>query len=202
MRISRKFSDEELTESIRTGKDREQAIKFIYKDNFETLSRFILNNSGNRQDAEDIFQEVVVNFIAAVQLNKFRGESSIKTFLYSLNRFSWLNELKKKGRTQLREIKYEKAGDKVQQDGSRLLIEKESADQIINLVDLLGENCKKILLMFYYDNFSMKEILDTLDYENEQVVRNKKYKCLKQLERKISDNPLLKENLKSLLNVQ
>ena len=37
----------------------------------------------------------------------------------------------------------------------------------------------------------MKEILQNLDYENEQVVRNKKYKCLKQLEQMMSGQPVL-----------
>jgi hypothetical protein len=46
----------------------------------------------------------------------------------------------------------------------------------------------------------MKEILEATDYENEQVVRNKKYKCLKQLEQMISGNPTLKQNMKSLLH--
>ena len=46
----------------------------------------------------------------------------------------------------------------------------------------------------------MKEILDATDYENEQVVRNKKYKCLKQLEKMILEKPHLKETLKTLLH--
>jgi DNA-directed RNA polymerase specialized sigma subunit len=70
----------------------------------------------------------------------------------------------------------------------------------MNIVDELGEMCKKILLMFYYENLSMKEILTNLEYENEQVVRNKKYKCLKQLEQMIEINPSLKKTLKNLLH--
>ena len=62
------------------------------------------------------------------------------------------------------------------------------------------KNCKKILLLFYYENLSISEILDTLDYQNEQVVRNKKYKCLKELEQMITEKPLLKQTLKNLLH--
>ena len=46
----------------------------------------------------------------------------------------------------------------------------------------------------------MKEILEATDYENEQVVRNKKYKCLKQLEHMINEKPFLKQTLKNLLH--
>jgi hypothetical protein len=46
----------------------------------------------------------------------------------------------------------------------------------------------------------MKEILDQTDYESEQVVRNKKYKCLKQLEKMVNANPALRETLKNLIH--
>jgi RNA polymerase sigma factor (sigma-70 family) len=200
MKVNGNFSDDELIGSLQTGKGRDEAIRFIYKNYFDSLSWFVLNNQGSIQDAEDIFQEVVVNFISLVEMNKFRGESSIKTFLFSLNRFSWLNELKRRGRASTRELNYEKGNDQYQDDVSKLVIERESADQVLNLVDQLGETCKKILLLFYYENMSMKNILEQLDYENEQVVRNKKYKCLKQLEKMITENPALMQSLKNLLN--
>jgi len=71
---------------------------------------------------------------------------------------------------------------------------------LVKLVGQLGENCQKILLLFYYENLSISEILETMEYENEQVVRNKKYKCLKQLEQMITENPILKQTLKDLLH--
>ena len=46
----------------------------------------------------------------------------------------------------------------------------------------------------------MKEILEQTDYESEQVVRNKKYKCLKQLEQMVNANPALRETLKNLIH--
>jgi DNA-directed RNA polymerase specialized sigma subunit len=70
----------------------------------------------------------------------------------------------------------------------------------MQVVEQLGDTCKKILVMFYYENLSMKEILSSLEYENEQVVRNKKYKCLKQLEQMITSNPSLTQTLKNILH--
>ncbi|MEP6710817.1 MAG: sigma-70 family RNA polymerase sigma factor [Ferruginibacter sp.] len=200
MNVSRKFSDEELINSLQQERNSNDAIRFMYDHYFESLSRFVMNNQGSLQDAEDIFQELVINFIALVKLNKFRGESSIKTFLFSLNRFSWLNELKRRGRASARELSYEKGMDTVEKDFSHVALQKESTEQVYALMNELGETCKKILLMFYYEDLSMKEMLQQLNYENEQIVRNKKYKCLKQLEKMISDKPSLKQTLKNLLN--
>lgn len=200
MELIRKLGDEELLAGIRQGAGLDTAIKSIYREHFESMAWIVKNNSGNQQDAEDIFQEVLVNFIGLVQQDKFRGESTIKTFLFSMMRHTWLNELKKRGRSEVRELKYEKAKDQEEIDVSHVIVEREGKKQVMDVVAQLGETCKKILVMFYYENLSMKEMLDRLDYENEQVVRNKKYKCLKQLEQMITSNPSLSQTLKNILH--
>jgi RNA polymerase sigma factor (sigma-70 family) len=200
MEVIRNFPDEEIVANLRSGQRMDEMIKSLYRSHFEGLCGYITHNSGSRQDAEDVFQEVVVNFIDLVQKGKFRGESSIKTFLFSMNRHTWLNELKRRGRALAREEKYEKGQDKLEPDTSQLIAGREEKAVIAALVASLGETCRKILLLFYYENLSMKEILETTDYENEQVVRNKKYKCLKQLEQKLNEKPHLKQTLKNLMN--
>ena len=200
MEVIKNFPDSELLANLRTGKRMDETIKAIYRSHFESLCWYVQNNSGTRQDAEDAFQEVVVSFIDLVKKDKFRGESSVKTFLYSLNRHVWLNELKRKGRALAREEKYEEGQERVEIDTSYKIADREEKEKVMRLVEELGETCRKILLLFYYEDLSMKEILEQTEYENEQVVRNKKYKCLKQLEQLINANPALKETLKTLLN--
>jgi RNA polymerase sigma factor (sigma-70 family) len=200
MEVIKQLSEVELIHRVKSGIDMNGSVKFIYLQYFESLSWFIINNSGSRQDAEDIFQETVVSFIELVQKDKFRGESSIKTFLFSLNRNIWLNELKRRGRADARELKYEKAQDRTEMDVSVAIVDREARSQLMKIMSELGEGCKKILLMFYYEDLPMKEIVAHTDYENEQVVRNKKYKCLKQLGQMIETNPSLAKTLKNLLN--
>ena len=196
----RRVSDPELVHNLRSGTEINESIKAIYRDHFDSLSWFVVNNSGSRQDAEDVFQEVVLNFIELVQKDKFRGESTVKTFLFSLNKHIWLNELKRRGRAEARELKYERGRDEKEPDVSEVIVDRESRQKVMQVVEELGDTCKKILVLFYYENRSMKEILETLDYENEQVVRNKKYKCLKQLEKMLTENPALKQTLKTFLD--
>ena len=200
METVKTFSDTELVANLRSGGRMDETIKAIYRDYFNALSWYVMNNSGSRQDAEDVFQEVVISFIELVQKNKFRGESTVKTFLFSLNRHAWLNELKRRGRALAREEKYEKGQEETVTDVSHAIVDRESKQQLMDLIAQLGEACKKILVLFYYENLSMKEMLDALEYENEQVVRNKKYKCMKQLEQMLKEDPALKQTLKNLLH--
>lgn len=200
MELIRNFPDSELVARLRAGERMDDVIKAIYRTHFESLAWYVQNNSGSRQDAEDVFQEVVMTFIGLVQADKFRGESTVKTFLYSLNRHIWLNDLKKRGRALAREEKYSKGNEWIELDAAEFIAERESKSLVMDLMDKLGETCKQILLLFYYENQSMKEILETLHYENEQVVRNKKYKCLKQLGQLLNANPTLKKTLKNWLH--
>jgi RNA polymerase sigma factor (sigma-70 family) len=194
------LTDAEIIDNFLRNRDVDSSLKFLYRSHYEFLGRYIVNNNGSWDDAQDIFQEVMVAFMNLVKSGKFRGEASIKTFLYSLNRNIWLNELKKRGRTQVREMNYQKASDKMEQGMNSALEAREANEGLMKLMDELGETCKKILVLYYYENQSMKEMLTSLNYENEQVVRNKKYKCLKRLEELLIENKSLYHQLKNLLH--
>lgn len=200
MEVIKHIPDAELLAQLREGKRTNEMVRYLYREHYGLLSHYVMQNSGREEDAEDIFQEVMVSFIDTVQKNRFRGESSIKTFLYSLNRFTWLNELKRRGRALAREECYEKAQDTVAPDAYVQLAGQESRNTLRKLLEELGESCRTILLLFYYENRPMKEILQATSYENEQVVRNKKYKCLRQLEQLLAAQPALRDQLKNLLD--
>jgi len=99
-----------------------------------------------------------------------------------------------------RETKYDREQESQETDVSHFMSAREARSQVMTIVEQLGDACKKILVLFYYENLSMKEILEKTDYETEQVVRNKKYKCLKQLEQMIVTDTQLAENLQSILH--
>jgi RNA polymerase sigma factor (sigma-70 family) len=197
MNVDKMYSDADLLAAIRTGDTLDEAIRYIYQHYADTISSFIMNNSGNVHDAQDIFQETVVTFIETVQKDKFRGESSIKTFLVAIARNLWLNELKRRERADYREEVYEKNRPDTEPDVSYLITEREKKQQFRELLSKLGENCRKILTLFYYENMSMKGMLAHLPYENEQVVRNKKYKCLQQLTGMLKANPAIAKMIQS-----
>jgi predicted DNA-binding protein YlxM (UPF0122 family) len=67
------------------------------------------------------------------------------------------------------------------------------------MIERLGDVCKRILIAYYYNDLSMKEILPLVEFQNEQVLRNKKYKCLKSLEQMLTENPELAQRFKNAL---
>lgn len=199
MEVFKNYTDDQLLLLIRNETNIDDAIKYLYKQYFIGLSIYVQQYDGNKQDAEDIFQETIVAFIELVQQNKFRGDASIKTLLFAINKNTWLNELKRRSRAGLREEKFEIARDNIDQGIDTYIAGREARKKVLDILDKTGEGCKKILLAFYYENLSMKEIATMTNYENEQVLRNKKYKCLKHLEQLLTADPALAKTLKDAL---
>jgi RNA polymerase sigma factor (sigma-70 family) len=194
------FTDQELVEALLTnGRIQDEAIRFLYLRYYAGLTQFVLFNGGNEQDADDIFQETVVSFVEMVRLGKFRQEASVKTMMFTINRNIWYTEVTKRGKRETRNKLYVAGHQEAEQDISDYISGREARAAVMDVMEKLGDGCKKILLLFYYDNLSMKEILEQTNFENEQVVRNKKYKCLKQLEQMMQENPVIYEQLKNAL---
>ena|ERR1700688_3234013 len=194
-----RFSDSDLVEAIREKDLLEQAILQLYQDHAEITSSFIMGKGGTEQDADDIFQETIVSFVDSVQKGKFRQEAGIRTFLISISKNIWYNEIRRRQRAGNREKIFEMDRDQEEGPVTETIHDREMKQQLNKLLQELGESCRKILELFYYENLSMKEIVTQMHYENEQVVRNKKYKCLQELTDKMKQNPLAAKQINELI---
>ncbi|HRI21353.1 MAG TPA: RNA polymerase sigma factor, partial [Panacibacter sp.] len=181
MQVVMDYSDQEIVAALKNSREMDKAIGFIYKNYYGLLEYYVVDNKGSKDDAADIIQEVLVAFIDIVQQDKFRGDASVKSFLYSITRNLWLSEMRKRNSADNRNRIFEKGKDGIEQGAVTQLIKSEYYKAIQDLFERLGEKCKQLLLLVYYEDLSMKDILEkTTDYQNEQVLRNKKYKCMKQ----------------------
>jgi len=200
MNLKRKaYDDAEVVHNLSRQQEVDDTLRFLYREHYSLLSHYVQDNSGSADDASDIFQEVMIAFVQLVQKGRFRGESSIRTFLYALNRNIWLNEIKKRGRALAREKAWSEGLASLPPGAPGIIEGRESSKALVQLMDGLGEACRTILTLYYYEERPMKEILQFLPYENEQVVRNKKHKCLKKLEAMIRENAALGRQLKNIL---
>ena len=175
---------------------RNHALKVIYQTNKMKIYTYVLSNSGNATEAKDVFQETIIAFYENVRDHKFKGESAISTYLYSIAKFKWLNQLKKKGLITSHLEKLEK-NDELYKNPLDIIISKEQKIQVIEILSQLGDSCKKLLIENIYHDKSMKEIVKNSKYSSEQVARNKKYKCMQRLKELIAEKPQLMEILRN-----
>ena len=58
--------------------------------------------------------------------------------------------------------------------------------KIINeCINSLGETCRKILQLYYFDKLSMQELAEQMGYANADTAKTKKYKCKLELDKKV-----------------
>ncbi len=170
------------------GKQSENAIlQQVYLQNRSVVLDFVKKNSGSLEEAKDVFQETMMAFYENVKQQKFKGESAISSYVYSIARFIWLNKLKRKDTGQ--RIISEQKVEETEPGFLPILLKKEKEQQVLQLFNQLGSDCRKVLVLNIYQQCSMKEVAEAMQYENEQIARNKKYKCLKKLKGMIADKP-------------
>jgi len=113
--------------------------------------------TGSAQDAEALTEEV---FVAAfLGLGRFKGKSSVYTWLYSilLRRFKKALRARKRRLKSLNEAAFAKE-NKVAPSASDLLEKKELSKSLLEAVSSLPEKERVVLLSFYLEDLSYKEM--------------------------------------------
>lgn len=169
----------------------------LYRTCYEPVTFWIQSQGGSEADAADIFQETILVFIEQVRQQRFRGDSSITTYLTGIARNVWYNEQRSRSRRLNREEQYAGDGETISFDAAYRLQNHESRERLLSLFEQIGDVCKKILSGFYFENLSMKELLVNTNFSNEQVLRNKKSKCMKHLKNLIEADKELTEIFKT-----
>jgi RNA polymerase sigma factor (sigma-70 family) len=158
-----------------------KATETIYKDNFNMVLNFILNNNGSYDEARDIFQEAMITLYQKAKSESFVLTSQIKTYLYSVCRRLWLKRLQQLGKTTNGIENF----DTVIVEDDVEIHERQNAELGImdRALNSLGEPCKSLLEAFYMEKKSMDQIALMFGYTNADNAKNQKYKCLIRLKK-------------------
>jgi len=164
------MDNEKIIQQLRSG-DNKEALQEMYKS-FPSVRHFIKTHGGNDDDARDMFQESLLIFYRNVQKEDFSLTASLNTYLFSICKYLWKDELKKKNRM----VNFEVAD--VAEEAAVYKEEELKMRWIDKILDRLGEKCSDILQLFYYKKMSMEEIAVKLQYKNVDTVKTQKYKCM------------------------
>lgn len=170
-RLSSAMDEKEIFERICKGDER--ALEFLYKKYYRMMTKMVITNSGTEEEARDIYQEALVVFWQKAVSGKLVLTSKMSTFIYSICQNLWRKELDRKKR-----LSNEEKDQPVTID-----TESEERNKIIaRCIDQLGDTCKKVLMYYYFEEMSMKEIADKLGFANTDTAKTKKYKCKQKLD--------------------
>lgn len=160
-----------ISDWLRDGKA-EKAFTKLY-GLFPKAEKYILQNSGSKAEALDIFQEALI-----ILHQKHLTDQSVKIEGFVLNtcRFLWQNELRKK------KVRYgdaEPLNNLVQVDGLEEILEQEQAFKSMEKVLIqISVKCREIFKLFYYQSLSMTEVAKKIGFKSVESAKVQKYKCM------------------------
>jgi RNA polymerase sigma factor (sigma-70 family) len=172
-------TDRKVIERIRNGDER--ALVDLYHNNIAMVRKYVLDNSGRPEDAEDMLQDALVVLWENVCHKNFDLTSKISTYVYSVVRNKWLREINKRKLGKVTELNDTFADDEPI-DALKSVIRSEEFSVILRSIERLGPTCRKVLTMFYLEERGMEDIARALNFSNTDVAKAKKWQCKKELE--------------------
>jgi RNA polymerase sigma factor (sigma-70 family) len=185
MKKQPQMPDEQIIALIRTNKN-DNALRTLYSY-FPMILKMIRRHGGTSQDAEDVFQEALIILIRRIRETDFTLTAKASTYLFSVSRFLWKDELKKRMLlippdldssllSSAQEYELEQA---IESENSSRLAEK--------ALNALQDRCRELLILFYEQQRKLKDIAAKMGYSSEHTAKNQKYKCLENARQKLKE---------------
>lgn len=204
------FSDDILLQKMRSTSrlERNEALKSLYNDNTINFKiREMAREYNYKADADDALQDGVILLDEMVRDGRFRGESSVKTFLISICRNIMRNKVRSAEKVVFKEeIKETDLSDTSVRDATPeeaiLIVEASEKEQkrdaiLRGLLTEMTDRCQDVLRLYYYESYNMAKIALERGLKNANQAGKAADQCRKQLFSLISEQPTLMNFLKA-----
>lgn len=164
------MKDQEIIKMIENGKE-DRALSQIYKG-YSVIEKSLLKLGANKEQSMDIFQEALYLTVKKIRAGNFELSAQLSTYLFSVCRFMYLNEARKKGVT----VEFDDELTMVEQSYDWEAEERNQKAE--SAFEQLGQKCKDILTAYYNKGWSMTVIASKFGFSTEKSAKNQKYKCM------------------------
>lgn len=170
------YTEDALIAGIKQRSDK--VINYLYNNNLRKVQATLSRYSAKEEDCQSIFHDALLTSIENVVNGKFRGDSKIETYIVSVAKFKWFNELKNR---KANILEYQ---DEIKALEIEVSLDEEEDDSIYEAVrkhmDNIDEKCRQILTGFYFDKRRLGDLAEEYGYTN-AFIRVKKGRCLNKL---------------------
>lgn len=157
------MEEKDLIKSLKRGEEASyRELLSLYGDRLLKTCFLI---SKNEREAEDLVQETFIKVFKSIK--KFKGNSSLYTWMYKILQ----NTIRDRYRNAIITVPYEEY-DSSEYSLEEIIIDKENKLILRKYLDEINIIYKQVLVLFYFEDFSIKEISDILD-EKEGTIRSK-----------------------------
>ena len=169
-----------------------KVLKKIYADFFPKTLRFVINNKGQYEDAEDVFQKALLQISARIHLKMLTTiHTSFEAYIFTACKNLWRKELLRKKRSKVTNIRItELASDDMVI--TQNILEEDRWQLFSDKLQQLSENCRKVLQLFFKKT-PYEDIVKQMSYSSKTVARQRVFKCKAQLIKAIQSDDRYKD---------
>lgn len=156
-------------------------MQMVYQNTFPKFRNYVLKNSGDETQAKDVFQEAFIACWKNIKDDKLQENSNVVGYLFTIAKNKWTDHLRSstfKKTMASSTISHLKVVHE-ENDTDEEVLEKQY-DILQSALQKLGNNCKKLLHLFYFERKSMDSISMELQLTPAST-RNQKYRCMEKL---------------------
>ncbi len=188
------MNNKEILVAIRQGSS-SSFIEEVYLY-YPVVKSFVIKNSGNEEEAKDVFQEALVVFYEQAKNPKFQLTCKATTYVFSIAKNLWHSRLREKGKQIQSEV--ENTVD-VATEVNDYQEEEKLYSYLDKVILQLNEKCQTLFKHFYFLKKSMREIARDLNFSSENAAKTQKYKCIERAKKLAAsiENNVEPKNLRS-----
>ncbi len=162
----------------------------------EKVINYVKQHGGQRQDGLDIFHDGMVALDSNIRSGKYRAESGLQGYFYSICRFIWNNEWRRRMKSSPGEVQdFQIEPDEVTPEF--LFRSQEETQLLRKVLQLLDESCKKILTLWKM-SYTMTEIAVEMKLTSPELAKKYRYRCMNKLMIALERHPHLLNTLKNV----
>jgi RNA polymerase sigma factor (sigma-70 family) len=161
-----------------------KAFGALYQKHFGMVSRFVTNNNGRMDDAEDVFQDTMMVLLEKLRQDNFVLTASIKTYIMAIAKNLWLKRL----RTAYTKLAYSELYDNRFFEDINQTIEQEKNywEKLEGYLLKISNHCKGLIHAMFFKEKTIEQIQKEYGYSTKHNAQNQKHKCIEQI-RKVKE---------------
>ncbi len=183
MRIEKSISFEELKKLFL--QNYQEALNAFYvsqRESFFSWSKRKFQLDENT--AADVYQDAILALYNAVLENRVdHVKSTPEAYLFGIARNILLKKASRDAKMQYVDDFSDNFSWMMDDDLTQKHQNQEVKDRINLALSKLKENCREIIKLYYYHRYNNESIAETLGYDNTDVVKARKYQCMKELKK-------------------
>ena len=164
----------------------------LYQNNFHRISKFVQNNNGNVEDAEDIFQDAMMVLVEKLRQDDFQLTASIDTYTYAICKNLWLKKLR--NRNYELSIEQIQSSDFIHEIDKSIESEKTYWEKLKGYLIKITNHCNRLIHDIFFKEKTIEQIQKDYGYSSKHNAQNQKYKCVEQIRRVKEEEEKKKKN--------